>query len=337
MGFAATLRRTVQASRNSANAVEDVSALSKNIIKEAENFKVSELSDLFSTKYLKNVDNKLMLGNIQMEDFVRYVRQGNFVNSFQAAFKDTNVLSSAAVQRSARKVLTDAASELPDAALLKATEKTNKIGEKFKLSGKTFSNVDELAEFVKTNPDLAREVNATVRRAKTKRTVKMTGYAATLTAAVVTPAVIYQMALDEAAKNTGCFKYTKKGTELVKCKIGKLSCKNPSDGTLCVESEIADSIKDNKTTCAEGNKDPCLKGQCDTKLYKDLKDNEILKCESKTAGDVLAEAISWASESAIGFIGKSVKTVLIWGLSILGIFIVILFLFRFVFTRFLGG
>lgn len=337
MGFAATLRRTVQASRNANNVVEDVTALSKNIVKEAEKFNVRELSDFFGTKYLRNVDSKLMIGTLPMDDFVKYVRLGNYVNSFQAAFANTNLLSSPAVQRTVRRVLANATAQLPDAQLLKATENAKKVGQKYKLSGKTFASFDEFDKLVKDNPALAKDVNGTLRKARSKRFLKMIGYSVAVGAGGLTAAELYQLAANEAAKNTGCFRYTKKGTELIKCKISKFSCKNPQDGKLCPENELPASINDNKTACTDSNKDPCLNDQCVSSKYPDLSDQDVLKCETKTTGDVIAEAISSAGSSALGFLTGTFSTILIWGLVIVGIMLVVLFLVRFVFSRFVGG
>lgn len=329
MGFIGSLRKIINSGKDASTGVIDVATVSKNIVREAEQLRLSELGNLFTTKFLKLDNGKAFLGASDLRSFVSYARRGDYINSFQTAFRNEKLLSTPAIQRSVRKVLGDAASELPDARILAATEQLRQTKSKYKLNSKTFNSADDMDNFVKSNPELSSSVNKVVKEAKRTGKLKMFGYTAAVTAASFTAYALYEFCVKEAARNTGCFLFTKTGDQIIKCKVGSLSCKYPVDGKLCNESDTSVIVTDNRTDCLDKNVD-CENGKCNSDNYKNLKENQVLRCESKTAADILAESINSIGAGASSLITGAVGGILKWGLIILVVLAVVVVVFKFV-------
>lgn len=335
MGFAGALRKAIKAGTN-VDGVVDAAAVSKNIVKEAERYRLPELSSLFSTKYVKVTDGKTLIGKSEADNFIRYARLGDYTNSFEDAFGAANVLTPN-VRRSISKVLADAASELPDKTILNFDTRVTRTRETYKLGGKNnqLKTVEEMETYVKANPKLAESVNKVVKEGKRTGFIKMFGYTLAVSGGVLTAATVYEHAVKEAAKNTGCFLYTKRGNGVTKCKISKLSCQYPSDGKVCSKDDVPASLSDDKTGCVDADKDkPCAGKLCDSNKYDDLAENQVLRCEQKSPGDVLAEMITELGSEASSAAKRIFGGIFKWLLIVIVAIVVIFLVFRFILNRF---
>lgn len=330
MGFAGSLRRLVRKSKKTATGAVDIAEASKSIVGEAKRLNLNELSDLFSTKYMKVVDNKALVGAIDIADFVHFSRLGDYSNSFYVAFKDTDVLASSNVQKAIKKVLSEAATELPDLPIKKYDEAIirSKVG--FNLDKKALNTVDDIDKFVKNDAKLQQSVDKLVQQSKRTGFLKFFGYSVAISAAGLTALVVYQKCVEEAAKSTGCFMYTQSGTNVVKCKVSQFSCKNATTGNICTSKSLPDEIANSKACSEDANKNlNCIETLCDAARYADLQDNQVLRCESKSASDVLVDAINQAGSGIGSVVGSVGKNLLIWGLVAIVVIIIFTFLFKF--------
>lgn len=328
MGFAGSLRRLIRKSKSSATAAVDVAEASKNIVAEAKRLSLNDISDLFSTKYLKSSGDKVVLGSSELGSFVKYSRLGDYPNSFYAAFKDTDVLASANVQSSIKKVLSEAASELPDLPIQKADDALSRSRTGFNLDNTSLKSATDIDNFVKKDAKLQQAVDKVVQKTKRTGYLKFFGYSVAVSAAGLTALAIYQKCVEEAEKSTGCFLYTQSGNNVIKCKVSQFSCKNSSKGTICKDSELPDEISQNKDCSDDKNKDKeCLESLCDASKYENLKDNQVLRCESRSASDVLIDAINQAGAGINNAVSSTGKNLLVWAL--VGLVVVIIFTFLF--------
>ena len=328
MGFAGSLRRLIRKSKSSATAAVDVAEASKNIVAEAKRLSLNELSDLFSTKYLRRSGDKVLLGSTELGAFVKYSRLGDYPNSFYAAFKDTNLIASGNVQTAIKKVLSEAASELPDLPIKRADDALTRTKSGFKMDKVRLNTASDLDSFVKRDTKLQQSVDKLVQQSKRTGYLKFFGYSVAISAAGLTAMAVYQKCVEEAAKSTGCFLYTKNGNNVIKCKVSQFSCKNSKSDTICKSGDLPDEICNSKACVEDANKNQnCLQSLCDSNRYESLKDNQVLRCESKTASDVLVDAINQVGAGVGNVVGSAGKNLLVWAL--IGLVVVIIFTFLF--------
>lgn len=340
MSFIGKLRKIVRSSKNTSTGVIDAAAVSKGILKETEALNLKNLDALFSTKYVKNSGNKALVGLLDMDTFVRFSRLGDYSNSFAAAYRNTDLLASSGVQNSVRKVLQDAVNDLPDASLLKSDTSLARTKLKYGMGdvGKNnFTSVSEINNFVKKSPELEGAVNKVVNNTKRTGYLKMFGYSVAVTGGAVTVALIYEKLLTEANNSTGCFSYTKSGNEVVKCKISQYSCLHPKDGNICASLDLPASILNDTTGCTGDNaKKPCDDTRCKSDNFTDLKDNQVIRCESKTVTDVLGEAINAVGAGATSVIGGAFTSILIWLAIGVGVIVAVVVIVKVVFPMLLN-
>ena len=124
--------------------------------------------------------------------------------------------------------------------------------------------------------------------------------------------------------------YTQSGTNVVKCKVSQFSCKNATTGNICTSKSLPDEIANSKACSEDANKNlDCIETLCDAARYADLQDNQVLRCESKSASDVLVDAINQAGSGIGSVVGSVGKNLLIWGLVAIVVIIIFTFLFKF--------
>lgn len=325
---------------NEIDEIPNINTVSKRLISETETFHVPQLKKFFTPEKLSISDNKVMLGQSELKSFVNYARLGSFTNSFEAAFKNSDLLKVPSTRLAIQRVLREAANELPDARINDFVSKRNKIMKNTKLSEKvdTIKTAEDMKVYVDASPELSRMVNSVVKNAKRTGFIKMFGFSVAISAATFGLTQLYNYCVSEAQNGSGCFMYTKRGNEVTKCKIGYLSCKYANAKNLCNSLNCTDNKTgvtclpdDNKTICSDktqlcdkycdsNNVDPNLK----------LADNQVLKCEEKKPAEVLGEAIA-ASADAIGsLISGGIGSLLKWGLIGLLIIVVITVVFKFV-------
>lgn len=341
MAFIGKLRKIVRGGRNSTTGVVDAATVSKNILKETERLNLRNLDNLFSTKYVVNKGNNAFIGLVDMDKFVHFSRLGDYTNSFSAAYRNTDLLASSSVQRSVRKVLDDAAASLPDSGVLRADTSLKRTKLKLGMGdvGKNnFNTVAELESFVKKNPELESAVNKVVTNSKRTGYLKMFGYSVAVSGGVVTAALIYDKLLTESKNSTGCFSYTKTGNEIVKCKISQYSCKHPKDGKLCASVDLPASIVNDATGCTGDNAGKeCDETRCKSENFTDLKDNQVIRCESKTVSDVLGEAINSVGAGASSFVTGAIGSIFIWLAIAVGVIAGIVVIVKVVFPMLLNA
>lgn len=321
MGFIGSLRRLVRLSEDAEKGIVDAAKASASIIEEAKSLQLSNLTEMFGTQYLKNINNVATLGLTELDSFVRFSRLGDYNNSFRAAFRDTDLLSTAGVRNTVNRVLRQAETELPDLAILKNDEALARNKKFFNIT-KDAKTTDDLNALVKNNKDLSESVNQLVKDTKRTGYLKLFGYSIAVAGAAVTAGFIYQLCVDEAQKSTGCFLYTQSGNKTVRCKVSQFSCLYPSNGTVCPNSSLPDDITKDTTACAGDNsKQYCLQTKCNAKLYATLNDNQTMRCEQKSASDVLLDGLNQIGAGAGSFVKNLLKQVIIWVLIALAIIV----------------
>nr|WQF02791.1 MAG: hypothetical protein [Apis mellifra filamentous-like virus] len=328
MGFIGSLRKFVRNAKDSSGAINTVK-VSESVVSEAKRLNLNNLTNMFSTTHVKTVDNKALFGTMELSEFVRVSRLGDYNNSFKKALANTTLLQNSAVERSVKKVLADAVSELPDAKLAKNVE--NVAATKKNLNIPDATNVDELSAAVNANPKLKAQVEKLTRQVSNNpgRALKFFGYSVLLGAGAITTALILQKCVEEAAKASGCFYYYVEGGAVKKCKVSQLSCKTPNtnEANISCATEILPSEIVDATVCANDKETECH-ANCNTEKY-DLPENSTLKCEHKSPGDILAEGISNTIGPVVGGITNTIQNIAKYlGIGLLVIFIIfILFYF----------
>lgn len=336
MGFVGALRKVYKDLGNST----DLIAVSKRLSNEVQAYRVPQLLEFFKPKQLSISDGKLMLGQSEFKSFVDYARMGSFTNSFQTAFKGSDLLKIPSTRLTIDRVLRDAVIELPDARINDFVAKRNRVMKTTKLNEQrnSLNTADDVKKFVEGNADVKRLAEAAVKSSKRTGFVKMFGYSVAIAATTFGLAELYQYCVTEAKNATGCFLYTKRGNEVSKCKIGYLSCKYGSGKNLCNSLNCADGKNgvtclpdDDKTTCADKTI-PCEKF-CDSNNvdpHLKLGDNQVLKCEEKKPADILGEVLASVGESVGSFVSGGIAGILKWALIIFLVIIVIFVVFKYV-------
>lgn len=343
MGFIGALRKIV----NEIGDVPNVNTVSKRLVAETETFHVPQLKKFFTPNQLSVSDNKLMVGTSELKSFVNYARLGNFTNSFQAAFKNSDLLKVPSTRLAVERVLRDATNELPDARIASFSAKRNKVMKNTKLTDQldNLKTADDVKKFVEGNPEMSRLAAAVVKNTKRTGFIKMFGYSVAIGAATFGLAELYNFCVTEAQNASGCFMYTKRNNEVTKCKIGYLSCKHATAKNLCTSLNCADNKigvsclpDDNKTICSDKTQlcdKYCNSDNIDPNLK--LADNQVLKCEEKKPAEILGETIAAVADTAGSFITGGISSVLKWGLIGLLVVVLITLVFKFIISPMFKG
>lgn len=340
MGFVGALRKVYKEVENSTN----LTAVSKRLNTELQTYHLPQLREFFAPKQLSISDGKLMLGQSEFKSFVNYARLGSFTNSFQSAFKGSDLLRVPSARLAIDRVLRDAVNELPDARINDFTAKKNKIMTRTKLNDQrdTMKTADDVKKFVESNPEVKRLAESAVKSSKRTGFVKMFGYSVAIAAATFGLAELYEYCVTEAQNGTGCFMYTKRNNEVSKCKIGYLSCKYSSGKNLCNSLNCASGKTgvtclpdDDKTTCADKTLS-CEKGCNSDNVDANLKlgDNQVLKCEEKKPADILGEVIASVGDTVGSFVQGGIMGILKWMLIVFLVIVVIFVVFKYVLSSF---
>jgi hypothetical protein len=294
MGFFGRLRKLVL--RSYKNGVYDLAEASKSIVKDAKStVKGADISGFFTPRYLREVNGIPSIGDARLVDFVQYTREGDFARSFGRAFRDNPALQNTAVRNTIAGLLNESKRTLPDIHLRRNAESIDAASTLTGLNLKSLKSAGDLESAVKANSVLSKNTDSLLRRVSVTKTLKFLGYTVLITGGAITAADIYRRMEKLAAKNTGCFAYwLNNQKEVRKCKVVSYSCKTGSGGEGdCINGFLPTSIIENKD-CLEGDNKSlnCIHCQHDDPKNVDLPDNVTLRCEERTAGEMLVEAIS---------------------------------------------
>lgn len=283
-----------------------------------------DIGSLFTTKYLREVDNVPHLGREPLFDFVAMSRRGNYAQSFGTAFEGVSALNNRQVRRVINDLLLDARQTLPDYRLARDIDEVEALRKLYGIDTAKITNAKELESTVNGNARLKSDVDRLVRSTGKTKTLKFLGYTAVIAAGTVTAAAIYSKLEQLAKEQTGCFAYWMDNTGRVRrCKVGSYSCASPDTDTPCLSSLLPDSILNNADcTKADNKTKDCI--HCDNTdvANKDLPENVTLRCEKKTAGDLLLDTISNTITRATGIFGGWIQWLVIIGVAIVCIVIV---------------
>lgn len=291
MGFLGTLRRLV--SKNTKNGVLDAAAASEAITKEIKTTVVggADISSFFSPKYLRNVNEVARLGETNLHDFVRFSREGNFEGSFGSAFPGNAAIHTPAVRNTLNNLLRESRRTLPDFDIAQRDAAVSAIGKNTGINLHSLRTEEELSKAVASNSKMNDAVAKLIKQSNSTGKIKLLGVTIAISVGTASAVMIYRKAVELAETATGCFAYwTAANGETRKCKLKQLSCRSPRTNNEC--SNIMFPITTTECT-AEGNKKKaCI--HCDEKdpIMADIADNIVLRCEEKTAGDMLGEMIT---------------------------------------------
>lgn len=330
MGFIGSMRKIIKGARvgGKFNPVDASSA----IIKEAQKAKFSNLSSFFSTKFVTaGVDNKGFIGALDADTFVRAARNGDYRASFARAFNQTGLLENSTVRNTVSRALQEARTTLPDFKYARNVESIASAKRVLKVGDTTINTVDGLSTLATKNRSFKSAMNKLTVFVKRQKKMRLFGYTLLFSAAVITPIVIYQRAVEEAEKLSGCFLYyaTSSGG-FEKCKISRYSCANGSKGMLCSAELMTPAMRDN-TDCQNNPKEECLHCDVDDEINADIGEDQKLVCEHPTALDIIIDSITntvgdvWSGLTGIG--GNLLK----YGAIIIGVLFLIVIAFNFFF------
>lgn len=307
---------------------------SASLIQQTKVAKLTDLSSFFSTKYVTaGADNRGFIGALDADTFVRAARHGDFASSFQRAFRDTNLLSSSSVRNTVDRALREARTTLPDFKYARNVESIASAKRALKVGDTTINSVDGLTDLATKNRSFKSAMNKLTIAVKRKKMMRMFGYTILFSAAVITPLVIYQRAVEEAEKLSGCYLYySRTSGEFEKCKVSTYSCLHGTKGLLCSDDLTTPAMRENKDCASSANaKSNCIHCDVNDEINVDLKEDQKLVCESPTAFDVIVDSITntigdvWSGVSSIG--GNLLK----YGAIILGIIFLVVIAFNFFF------
>lgn len=322
MGFLGKIRNIV--AKNASGSGYDVAKISDSLVAEAKlASKATDISSFFSKQFVKQVGNTPMIGKTKLLDFSSFARQGSFAKSFDAAFPANAALKNLKVRATIDKLLLDARRTLPDFRFARNSELVNNAAKGFSLNPKTLRNADDLAIAAAANPKLNNAVTKLLNRAKSGKSITAFGVTV-LIGATATAAIVFERMTKLAEEYTGCIAYwADQNGNIRKCKVAQYSCKFGDKGETCLASVIP-TIVDNKDCLKPENKDKiCIHCDENDKLNADLPENMLLKCEEKTAGDMLLETIGNTLGDVWGGVSSTFSTLFIVGAIFLVIVIVL--------------
>lgn len=319
MGFLGRIRKIV--AKNFSSSGYDVAKISDSLVAEAKLVsKATDISSFFSKQFVKNVGGTPMIGKTKLLDFSSFARQGSFAKSFDAAFPSNAALKNLQVRATVNKLLLDARRTLPDFRFARNAELVDSAAKGFNVNPKILKNADDLALAAAANPKLNDAVTKLLKRAKSGKTITAFGVTV-LFGATVTAAVVFDRMTKLAEEYTGCIAYwTDQNGNIRKCKVSQYSCKFGSKGETCLANVLPAAIVDNQDCQKADNKNKiCIHCDETDKLNTDLPENMVLKCEEKSAGDMLLETVGNTLGDVWGGVSNTFSTLFIIG----AIFIVI--------------
>lgn len=307
----------------------DVELASKSIIQDAKSsVKGADISAFFSTRNLREVNGVTVIGKQPLFEFVTFTRIGDFELSFGRAFPDHAALKNLPIRNTINNLLLESRRTLPDFRVHRADQVISSASEVTGLNPKQLVNAGDLEKAVASNSKLSSATQQLMRRLVSTKTLKFVGWTAVIgTAGALTYQILYKKMEELAAENSGCFAYWYSANgELRKCKVQSLSCKS-GDKTErpCLNGIIPTEVIENKDCLEDGNKEKnCLHCNIDDPLLAELPENVMVRCESKTAGDMLLEAISETVGNVWTGLGSAFSSLFLWGAILLvGIIVLI--------------
>lgn len=275
----------------------DVNRTSRNLMADARraaNSGGSDISHLFSPKYLREVNGVARLGETSLADFVRASREGNFRESFGRAFPNNRALDEPAVQRTIRDMLADSKRTLPDFRVAERDRMLRQLEQATGVDLRKLATTEQLEQAVKSSPKLRQQTEELTKVARSSGKVNVLGYTLTF-AAGVTAADIYDKMVDLAAKQSGCFAYyMSDNRELRKCKVLSYSCAHADKFVQACVAAAVPVLEHVRDDCqkTENKAKNCLHCSNDDAVNAQFADHVTLRCEEKSAGELLGEAIN---------------------------------------------
>lgn len=325
MGFIGSIRTV--ALRSIKNGVYDVKRLSDELVASAKRAAVNtagDVSSFFGRKFVREVNGTPLLGDTKLFEFSRFAREGNFEQSFGKAFPGNAALRNPSVRGAIDRMLLESRRTLPDFRYSQHVDLANNAGKSLGVDPKTLKTADDLSLAVEANPKLKSAESRLLQRAKNnKKKIFLFGTSFTLVA--VTAAALHAKAEELAAEESGCFAYWTDGAGSIhKCKVSPYSCKHGASGQRCFGGLLPDEILNNTDCQQEANREQnCVHCREDDPANVNLPENVMLKCEEKTAGDVLLEAISQTVGNVWSGVTSGLRSVFIYGTIFLVIVIVL--------------
>jgi hypothetical protein len=332
MGFFGRLRGLVL--KTYKNGAYDLEAASKAIVNDAKSsVKGADISGFFTTKYMKDVGGVPHLGDAKLLDFVQFSREGNYAGSFGTAFRNNPALDNRAVRNTVDGLLNESRRTLPDFRVRQNIETLDAAGTLTGLNLKSLRSVSDLDAAVKANKVLGQKVDALLRRVNVTKTLKFLGFTVVFGAVgVIGYEAIYKKMERLAAENTGCFAYWYNNEKNIrKCKVVSYSCKTGSTtNDPCLSGVLPTSIIENKECLVSDNKNlNCLHCQNDDPKNSELPENVMLRCEERSAGEMLVEAITETIGNVWTGVTSGLSSIFMYGAILLVVIIVLVVIVNF--------
>lgn len=328
MGFLGSIRKTVVNSIR--DGVYDVKKLSDELVTSAKRaVPTTDISNFFTTKFVKTVDNVPMLGNTKMLEFSQFAREGNFEGSFGKAFSGNAALRNPSVRSALDRLLLQARKELPDFKYSQNTDLLKRAKDAYKIDPKSLKSEADLAKAVDSSPQLKSNISRLLSASKTAGKVTFFGGAFVL--ASYTATELYKRAVEEAEKQSGCMAYwidQNSGT-VMKCKINAYSCRH-AKGNKCLAGVVPKEILENADCSKDENKDKlCNHCEENDTLNANLPENITLKCEEKTAGEIIYESIGQTLGNVWSGVSNGLRNIFLYGAIFLIVVIVLVVIINF--------
>jgi hypothetical protein len=327
MGFLGSIRAITLKSVK--NGVYDVEKLSDELVRSAKTAApATDISNFFTTKFVRAVNNVPVLGESKLLDFSRFAREGNFQKSFGDAFPNNAALKNPAVRTTVNRMLLEARRTLPDFRYAQNAELLTSAKNAYKIDPKKLTSKAELASAVESNPGLKSAVSRVLSTAKT--TGKVVIFGATVALAAYTADALYDKLVEMAAEESGCFAYWMDQNGLKKCKIESYSCRTGASGSKCLSGVLPNEILTNDDCGQDANKDKlCNHCSDDDPVNENLPQNFVLKCEDKTAGDMLLEVIGNTVGNVWSGVSSGLRSIFLYGTIFLVVVIVLVVMINF--------
>lgn len=332
MGFFGRLRGLVLKSYK--QGAYDLEAASKAIVNDAKSsVKGADISGFFTTRYMKNVNDVPYLGDAKLLDFIQFSREGNFASSFGTAFRNNPALQNRAVRNTINGLLDESRRTLPDFRVRQNLETLDAASTLTGLNLKSLKSAADLDTAVKANRTLGQKVEALARRVNVTKTIKFLGFSIAVGAAgAIGYEYLYKKMEELAAQNSGCFAYWYNNEKNIrKCKVTSYSCKTGAKTDMpCLSGVLPASIIENKECSDADNKNLiCIHCQNDDPKNNELPDHVMLRCEEKSAGDMLVEAITETIGNVWTGVTSGLGNIFLYGAILLVVIIVLVIIVNF--------
>lgn len=332
MGFFGRMRKWIL--KSSKNGKLDLELVSKSFIDDARaTVKGADISPFFSNRYIRSVNGVAMIGEQALGDFVKWTRIGDFESSFGRAFRDNPAIKNIPIRNTLNNLLLESRRTLPDFRIRQSASLVESAKAVTGVDTRVMRNAVEVEAAVKKSSKLSSSMKSLFQRVNVTKTLKFLGFTVALGAAgALTYQVIYKKMEELAAEQSGCFAYwySNDGT-IRKCKVRSYSCKSGDKSpTPCIAGVLPADIIENKDCLTAENKEKnCLHCSGDDPVNVNLPENVTLRCEEKTAGDLLLEAISETVGNVWTGVGSLFSNLFWWGAILLVVIIVLVLLVNF--------